>query len=216
MPNTLADVLRAGVRERERTGVRPVLKVGMDHTSTAPVIGTALNELPGDILRRINDETIYCNGPLFHVQWVKNGERFMYTIRGFRTGTPSDTVMQIRDALDGYWAELFKEKTGRDIVWKQHHSPSQENPTGNRINWVSKNFESRDISFALCKEWAYLATNRMIHHLGYSLETSSERAPDTKEALRFQTLAIGFDICTHQSKRLDPVVRNLKTRTHSR
>jgi len=211
MPNTLADVLRAGVRERERTGVRPVLKVGMGLTSTAPGIGTELDDLPNDLLRRINDETIYCNGPLFQMQWVKQAEIFSYHIRGFGTGTPSATVMRIRDALDGYWAELYKEKTGRDIVWQHHFSPSQANPTGNRINWVSKNFESADLSFALCKEWAYLVTNRMIRELGYSLEGSSETAPaPPPEPVRFQTLVINFDICWWRSKKLDPVMRSLK------
>ena len=211
MPNTLTDVLRAGVRERERTGVRPVLKVGMDPTSTAPGIGTDLDDLPNDILRRINDETIYCNGPLFHLQWVKQDDIFMYSISGFGTGTPSSTVMRIRDALDGYWAELFKEKTGRDLVWMHHYSPSQESPTGNGTNWVSKNFESADLSFALCKEWAYSATNRMIRELGYSLEASSETAPaPPPEPVRHQTLVINFDICWWFSKRLDPVMRSLK------
>ena len=217
MPNTLANVLRAGVQERERTGVRPVLKVGMDHTSTAPGIGTGLHELPADILRRINDETIYCNGPPFHVQWVRadDGVSFMYSIHSLRPGTPSATVMQIRDALDGYWAELFKEKTGRDLVWEKWLSPSQENQRmgsagDSRVNWMSKNRDSADISLAVCKEWAYLATNRMIRDLGYSLESSSEMTPDAWRPLSKQTLIIDFDICTHQSKRLDPVVRDLK------
>lgn len=124
-------------------------KVGMGPTSTAPGIGTGLDELPLDILRHINDETIHCNGPLFSLQWVKQGDNFSYSIRGFRRGTPSATVTHIRDLLDRYWAELFKEKTGRDIVWNHHFSPSQENPTGNGVNWVSKNFESADLSFTL-------------------------------------------------------------------
>tara|TARA_B110000858_G_scaffold150862_1_gene171717 strand:- start:322 stop:933 length:612 start_codon:yes stop_codon:yes gene_type:complete len=203
MPNTLADVLRAGVRERERTGVRPVLKVGMDHTSTA------LDDLPADLLRTINDLTIYCNGPHFHVQWVKIENIFMFAIRGFRRGKPSETVEQIRDALGGHVEALFKEKTGRDIVWGHHFSPSEANPTQNGTNWVSKTFESADIDFDICKKWAHLATNRMIHDLGYLLESSSETAPDPKEEWRFQSLHIDFDICTQQSKRLDLVVRNL-------
>jgi hypothetical protein len=201
MPNTLADVLRAGVRERERTGVRPVLKVGMDHTSTA------LDDLPDDLLRKINDKTSYCNGPHFEVYWVKMEGIFMFAIRGFRRGKPSETVERIRDALDGYVAALFKEETGRDIVWRHHFSPSERNPTGNGTNWVSKTFQCADISFDLCKEWAHLATNRMIHDLGYLLDSSSEIAPDLKEEWRFQSLHIDFDICTQQSKRLDLVVR---------
>lgn len=213
MPNTLADVLRAGVRERARTGVPPFLKVGMDPTSMAPDNEKELNDLPNDLLRRINDETRYCNGPLFHLQWVKQGRIFMYSIRGFERGTPSATVMRIRDALDAYWAELYKEKTGRDLVWLHRHSPSQENPTGNGTNWMSKNVESADLSFALCREWAHSVTNRMIRDLGYSLERSSETAPARltgHDGLGRQTLVVNFDICWWFSKRLDPVMRGLK------
>lgn len=215
MPNTLANVLRAGVRERERererTGVRPGLKVGMGLTSTAPGIGRGLDELPTDILRRINDETIHCNGPLFRLTWTKQGDHFMYSIHGFGWGTPSATVIHIRDLLDRYWAALFKEKTGRDIVWNHHFSPSQENPTGNGINWVSNNFDSGDLSFALCKEWAYSATNSMIRDLGYSLEASSEEAPEpAPEPVHRQTLIVNFDICWWRSKKLDQVMPSLK------
>jgi hypothetical protein len=175
----------------------------LNHTSTA------LHDLPDDLLRTINDKTSYCNGPHFQVDWVKIENRFMFAIRGFRRGKPSETVERIRDALEGYVAALFKEETGRDIVWRHHFSPSERNPTGNGTNWVSKTFESADIPFDLCKTWAHLATNRMIHDLGYSLEASSETAPDVNEEWRFQSLHIHFHICTQQSKRLDPVVRNL-------
>ena len=171
----------------------------LNHTSTA------LYDLPDDLLRIINDKTIYCNGPHFQVDWVKIEDRFMFAIRGFSRGKPSKTVKRIRDALDGYVAALFKEETGLDIVWGHHFSPSEANPTENGTNWVSKTFQSANISFDLCKKWAYLATNSMIRDLGYSLEASSETAPDVNEEWRFQSLHIDFDICTQPSKRLDGI-----------
>lgn len=168
-----------------------------------------LTTLPDDLLRTINDKTSYCNGAHFQVDWVKMENRFMFAIRGFSRGKPSEKVKLISDTLDGYVAELFKEKTGQDIVWHHHFSPSEANPTGNGTNWVSKTIQFADISFDLCKKWAHSATNRMIRHLGYSLEASSEKAPDVNKEWRFQSLHIHFDICMQQSKKLDQVVRNL-------
>ena len=177
----------------------------MDHMSTAPVIATKLNDLPAVLLNRIDDMTAYCNGGLFDVKWVMKDNLLEYVITGFPKGKPSDTVMRIQRVLNFYFEEVLKAYTRVDLVWESLFSPSQANPLKNNTNWVSRHIDKtvKNISACLFNKMAYLATRRMVRHLGYSVEKSSDFGcslddPET----RFHTHYVQFKICMKTSKRL--------------
>lgn len=190
-----------------------VLKVGMDHTSTAPVNITLLSDLPVDILKLINEKTVYCDGPLFHVQWTKSvrgrgrGSIINYVIHGFPHGMPSDEIVSIKDVLNRYMEHIFNKDTGLDLVWNQLFFDPTQISHPNKIPSITRHFvTSSNISTTKFNEWANSATNGMISDLDYTLETSSAHSTAHSEPL-FQQDVFKFDICTHQAKRLEWVLR---------